>query len=90
MKTASSEMLSNLGTEMWSGAAMPQQASVFAQVSPQPAPPPRLSLAAQRRMRRLTIDVAVDLHCRMKSACARQGVKMTDVLREFLETRFPD
>ena len=89
MKTASSEMLSNLGTEMWSGAGLPQPASVFAQASPQEAPPPRLSLAAQRHMRRLTIDVPVDLHCRMKSECARQGMKMTDVLREFMETRFP-
>jgi hypothetical protein len=41
------------------------------------------------RMKRFTIDVPADLHRRIKSECAREGVKMTDVLREMLETRFP-
>ena len=41
------------------------------------------------RMKRFTIDVPAALHRRIKTECAREGVKMTDVLREILETRFP-
>jgi hypothetical protein len=88
MKTASSEMLQNLGTAMWSEATVPAPPAVFAEQSPKPAPQ-RLSLAAQRRMKRLTIDVPLELHCRMKQDCAGRGLKMVDVLREFMETRFP-
>jgi hypothetical protein len=39
-------------------------------------------------MKRFTIDVPADLHKRIKSECAGQGLKMADVLREMLETRF--
>ena len=41
------------------------------------------------QMKRFTIDVPADLHRRIKSECAREGLKMADVLREMLETRFP-
>jgi hypothetical protein len=41
------------------------------------------------RMKRFTLDVPADLHRRIKSECAREGLKMADVLREMLETRFP-
>jgi hypothetical protein len=88
MKTASSEMLENLGTAMWSGTTVPAAAPVFAEQSPKPVAQ-RLSLAAQRHMTRLTIDISIDLHRRMKRECAGQGLKMVDVLREFMETRFP-
>jgi hypothetical protein len=88
MKTASSEMLQNLGTEMWSGTTVPAPSPIFAEQSPKPAPK-RLSLAARRHMTRLTIDISIDLHRRMKRECAGQGLKMVDVLREFMETRFP-
>ena len=40
-------------------------------------------------MKRLTIDIPASLHRRMKSDCASEGVKMADLLREMLETRFP-
>jgi hypothetical protein len=40
-------------------------------------------------MKRFTIDVSVELHRRVKSECARRGVKMADVLRELLEREFP-
>lgn len=43
----------------------------------------------QVRMKRFTIDVPEDLHKRIKSECASQGIKMADMLREILETRFP-
>ena len=41
------------------------------------------------RMKRFTIDVPADLHRRIKTECAGEGLKMADVLREMLETRFP-
>jgi hypothetical protein len=41
------------------------------------------------RMKRFTIDVPAALHRRIKSECASEGLKMADVLREMLETRFP-
>ena len=90
MKTAGSEILQTIGTEMWAVAGtVPVAPRLYAEHSPRPAPAPRLSLAAQRHMKRLTLDVPVDLHCRMKQDCAGKGVKMVDVLREMLETRFP-
>jgi hypothetical protein len=39
-------------------------------------------------IKRLTIDVPLGLHKRIKSQCAVQGVKMADVVREMLEQRF--
>ena len=40
-------------------------------------------------MKRLTLDVSLSLHKRVKSGCAQQGIKMADLIREFLEARFP-
>jgi hypothetical protein len=40
-------------------------------------------------MKRLTIDIPLSLHQRVKSRCALQGEKMADVLRGLLEQRFP-
>jgi hypothetical protein len=39
-------------------------------------------------VKRLTIDVSLDLHRRIKSQCAADGVQMADAVREMLETRF--
>ena len=39
-------------------------------------------------MKRLTIDVPLSLHTRIKSQCALQNVQMADVIRELLEQRF--
>ena len=38
---------------------------------------------------RLTIDVPVSLHRRMKAKCALEGRKMAHVIRELLEEHFP-
>ncbi len=38
---------------------------------------------------RLNFVIPADLHKRVKAACATEGVSMTDVVVEFLETRFP-
>lgn len=40
-------------------------------------------------MKRLTIDVPLSLHRRMKSQCAMENLIMADVVRELLEQRFP-
>jgi hypothetical protein len=41
-------------------------------------------------MKRFTIDVPVSLHRRIKTACARRGLKTPTVLRDLLEREFPD
>jgi len=41
------------------------------------------------RMKRFTIDVPADLHRRIKTECASEGLQMADVLRQMLEIRFP-
>jgi hypothetical protein len=38
--------------------------------------------------KRLTIDIPVSLHQRVKSQCALKGQKMADVVRELLEKHF--
>lgn len=53
------------------------------------ATPARLP-ARPERMKRFTIDVPVSLHTRIKTQCARRGVKMADELRDLLEREFPD
>jgi hypothetical protein len=40
-------------------------------------------------MKRLTIDVPLSLHTRIKSQCAIQNQQMADVIRDLLEKRFP-
>lgn len=40
-------------------------------------------------MKRLTIDVTVDLHTRLKIECTRRGLKIADVVRDLLEREFP-
>jgi ParG len=40
-------------------------------------------------MKRFTIDVPIELHTRIKTWCAQNGVKMADVLRGILEHEFP-
>jgi hypothetical protein len=41
-------------------------------------------------MKRLTIDVPLSLHKRIKSQCALQNLVMADEIRALLEKRFPD
>jgi hypothetical protein len=40
-------------------------------------------------MKRLTIDIPLSLHQRVKSRCALEGEKMADVVRRLLEKQFP-
>jgi hypothetical protein len=39
-------------------------------------------------MKRLTIDIPVHLHQRVKSQCALNGKNMSDVIRDLLEANF--
>ena len=39
-------------------------------------------------MKRLTIDVPLALHKRIKTQCAMNGDKMADVIRDLLEKQF--
>lgn len=41
-------------------------------------------------MKRLTIDVPVSLHRKLKTACALRGSKMADEIRELLEQHYQD
>jgi ParG len=40
-------------------------------------------------MKRLTIDVPIDLHIRLKTGCAMRGEKIADVIRTLIEREFP-
>ena len=44
----------------------------------------------QEPAKRLTIDVSISLHRRIKSQCALQNLVMADEIRALLETRFPE
>ena len=41
-------------------------------------------------MKRFTIDVPVELHRRVRAACARRGLRPSSVLRDLLEREFPE
>lgn len=47
------------------------------------------SVAATVAMKRFTIDVPLELHSRVKMACARRGKIMADEVRRLLEAEFP-
>jgi hypothetical protein len=40
--------------------------------------------------KRFTIDVPVELHRRVKAACAKRGLKTSSVLCDLLEREFPE
>jgi ParG len=40
-------------------------------------------------MKRLTFDVPIDLHIRLKTGCAMRGEKIADVVRVLMEREFP-
>lgn len=46
------------------------------------------TVEAQIEMKRLTIDIPIELHRRVKSQCATRGVKMADVIRDLLNQEF--
>ena len=79
MKTISFKTRKPATPDEWvqsASGALPEQKSSAA-----PAP--------VQRMKRFTIDVPLDLHSRIKVACAGRGLKMADVLRDLLEREFP-
>lgn len=41
-------------------------------------------------MKRLTIDVPLELHKRIKASCASRGIKMADEIRALLERQYAD
>ena len=44
---------------------------------------------AAEPVKRLTIDIPLGLHRRVKTGCVREEVPIADVVRDFLERRFP-
>jgi hypothetical protein len=46
--------------------------------------------APAERMKRLTVEVPVSLHTRVKVGCAKEGVKIADEVRDLLAKRFPE
>jgi hypothetical protein len=45
--------------------------------------------AAAEPIKRLTIDIPLGLHRRVKTGCVREDVAIADVVRDFLDRRFP-
>ena len=41
-------------------------------------------------IKRLTVDMPASLHRRIKIQCAQQNLYLVQVIREFLEKRFPE
>ena len=48
------------------------------------------ALPAPVALKRFTIDVPIELHARIKIACAQRGKVMADEIRRLLEIEFPD
>lgn len=60
--------------------------------APEPARPEQAeaTTAKAEPMKRLTIDIPLSLHKRVKSQCANQGTTIADVVRAYLERKFPE
>lgn len=41
-------------------------------------------------MKRLTVDVPLSLHTRVKTRCVQNNTPIAEVIRSFLETKFPE
>jgi hypothetical protein len=63
----------------------PKSPSAESWVMERPASPPQ----EEAEIKRLTIDIPVDLHRRIKVACYSSDRKMSEVLREIMEEAFP-
>ena len=61
------------------GQGASRAANAFASVAPKPEP-----------KKRLTVDLPLSLHSRIKLRCVQDNVAISDVVRELLEKRFPD
>ncbi len=53
-------------------------ANALANLTPQPEP-----------KKRMTVDLPLSLHSRIKLRCVQDNVAISDVVREMLEKRFP-
>lgn len=62
----------------------PRSADEFVAAGREPA-----VVVTSERMKRLTLDVPLSLHRRIKRTCADRGEPMADVLRAMLEREFP-
>ncbi|MDE2252715.1 MAG: hypothetical protein KGL42_00350 [Betaproteobacteria bacterium] len=49
---------------------------------------PVKNAVATEKMSRLTIDIPAGLHRKIKAACATEGLKMADVVRELLNKKY--
>ncbi len=58
-----------------------------AESQPRPSAP---KVETPVEMKRLTIDVPMSLHIRVKNGCTSRGMKMADVIRDLLEKEFPE
>ena len=61
--------------------AAPTPATADAWVADKPAAP--------EPVKRLTIDLPLGLHRRVKAGCVREEVYIADLVRQFLDRRFP-
>ncbi len=67
--------------------AKPAPSSPDEWVSTDSTSPPQPTKPAEKT-KRLTIDIPLSLHQRVKSQCALKGENMADVVRELLEKQF--
>lgn len=58
--------------------------------SAEPAHQAGKAAVKQEPMKRLTIDIPESLHKRVKSQCGAQGTTIADVVRHYLEKKFPE
>lgn len=65
----------------------PKQPSADAWVDQQPI---AQTAADTHPIKRLTIDIPLSLHVRVKSQCVLRGISMVDVVRDFLEREFAE
>lgn len=50
---------------------------------------PEKETPKEEPLKRLTIDIPVGLHKRVKAGCAAQGMTIAEAVREYLERKFP-
>jgi hypothetical protein len=62
-----------------------RQADAWVNAETTPAAP---APAPVEDMKRLTIDIPASLHRKVKAACATEGMKMADVVRELLVSKY--
>lgn len=80
------------GADAWisNRGAEPASDRESATVTPIKAAETPAAAAPKERLARFTFDVPESLHRRVKMQCAARGLKMTDIMREFLEREFPN